>query len=168
MRLYLVRHAEAIERSGATPDASRYLTPKGRTAFRKIARRAREAGIAPEVIFTSPLLRAVQTAEILAERLKHEGPVVVANELSPGFDDRALRSLLAGAGNLAEAAFVGHEPDLGDLAALLLSLRGDFPLRKGAVVALEVGGTAQRGAGKFLWMEDGKGTATRLPGASGG
>lgn len=168
MRLYLVRHAEAIERSGATPDASRYLTPKGRTAFRKIARRAREAGIAPDVIFTSPLLRAVQTAEILAERLKHEGPVVVANELSPGFDDRALRSLLAGAGNLAEAAFVGHEPDLGDLAALLLSLRGDFPLRKGAVVALEVEGTAQRGAGKFLWMEDGKGTATRLPGASGG
>jgi phosphohistidine phosphatase len=168
MRLYLVRHAEAIERSGATPDASRYLTPKGRTAFRKIARRAREAGIAPEVIFTSPLLRAVQTAEILAERLKHEGPVVVANELSPGFDDRALRSLLAGAGNLAEAAFVGHEPDLGDLAALLLSLRGDFPLRKGAVVALEVEGTAQRGAGKFLWMEDGKGTATRLPGASRG
>jgi len=168
MRLYLVRHAEAIERSGATPDASRYLTPKGRTAFRKIARRAREAGIAPEVIFTSPLLRAVQTAEILAERLKHEGPVVVANELSPGFDDRALRSLLAGAGNLAEAAFVGHEPDLGDLAALLLSLRGDFPLRKGAVVALEMEGTAQRGAGKFLWMEDGKGTATRLPGASRG
>jgi phosphohistidine phosphatase len=168
MRLYLVRHAEAIERSGATPDASRYLTPKGRTAFRKIARRAREAGIAPEVIFTSPLLRAVQTAEILAERLKHEGPVDVANELSPGFDDRALRSLLAGAGNLAEAAFVGHEPDLGDLAALLLSLRGDFPLRKGAVVALEVEGTAQRGAGKFLWMEDGKGTATRLPGASRG
>jgi phosphohistidine phosphatase len=168
MRLYLIRHAEAIERSGATPDASRYLTPKGRTAFRKIARRAREGGIAPEVIFTSPLLRAVQTAEILAERLKHEGPVVVANELSPGFDDRALRSLLAGAGNLAEAAFVGHEPDLGDLAALLLSLRGDFPLRKGAVVALEVEGTAQRGAGKFLWMEDGKGTATRLPGASRG
>lgn len=168
MRLYLVRHAEAIERSGATPDASRYLTPKGRTAFRRIARRAREAGIAPEVIFTSPLLRAVQTAEILAERLKHEGPVVVANELSPGFDDRALRSLLAGAGSLAEAAFVGHEPDLGDLAALLLSLRGDFPLRKGAVVALEVEGTAQRGAGKFLWMEDGKGTATRLPGASRG
>jgi phosphohistidine phosphatase len=92
----------------------------------------------------------------------------VANELSPGFDDRALRSLLAGAGNLAEAAFVGHEPDLGDLAALLLSLRGDFPLRKGAVVALEVEGTARRGAGKFLWMEDGKGTATRLPGPSRG
>jgi phosphohistidine phosphatase len=166
MKLYLVRHAVAIERSGTTPDASRYLTPQGRSAFRKIVRRVRKAGIAPEVIFTSPLLRAVQTAEILAERLKHEGPVVVASELSPGFDERALRSLLADAGGLAEAAFVGHEPDLGDLAATLLSLPGGFPLRKGAVVALEVEGSAKRGAGKFLWMEDGKGTATRLAGVS--
>ena len=163
MKLYLIRHAVAIERSGVTPDASRYLTPQGRRAFRKIARRVRKAGVSPEVIFTSPLLRAVQTAEILAERLKHEGPVIVANELSPGFDERALRSLLADAGNLAEAAFVGHEPDLGDLAATLLSLRGGFPLRKGAVVAMEVEGSAKRGAGKFLWMEYGKGTATRLP-----
>ena len=167
MKLYLVRHAEAIERSATMPDAARYLTPKGRVAFRKIARRVREAGIAPDVIFTSPLLRSVQTAEILAERLKHEGPVVVAKELSPGFDDRALRSLLADAGNPAEAAFVGHEPDLGDLATTLLSLQGDLQLRKGAVLALEVEGSAQRGSGKLLWLEDGKGTATRLPGSSG-
>src|SRR5512139_245626 len=149
------------------PDAARYLTPKGRIAFRKIARRVREAGIAPDVIFTSPLLRSVQTAEILAERLKHEGPLVVAKELSPGFDDRALRSLLADAGNPAEAAFVGHEPDLGDIAATLLSLREGFPLRKGAVLALEVTGAAQGGAAKFLWMEDGKGTADGPPGAGG-
>jgi phosphohistidine phosphatase len=168
MKIYLVRHAEAIERSGMMPDGARYLTPKGRAAFRKIARRVREAGMAPEVIFTSPLLRSVQTAEILAERLKHEGPVVVSTELAPGFDDRALRSLLAAAGNPAEAAFVGHEPDLGDLAATLLSLGGDFPLRKGAVVALEAEGSAQKGSVKFLWMEDGKGTVTRLSDAPSG
>jgi len=156
MKLYLVRHAEAIERSGTTPDASRYLTTKGRLAFRKIARRVRRAGIAPDVIFTSPLLRAVQTAEILAERLKHEGPVVVAKELSPGFDLPALRSLLAEAGNPREAAFVGHEPDLGTLAAMLLDVPGGFPLRKGAVLALEADGSVRKGSAKFLRMEDGK------------
>jgi phosphohistidine phosphatase len=155
MKLYLVRHAEAIERSGTTPDASRYLTTKGRLAFRKIARRVRRAGIAPDVILTSPLLRAVQTAEILAERLKHEGPVVVAKELSPGFDLPALRSLLAEAGNPREAAFVGHEPDLGTLAAMLLDVPGGFPLRKGAVLALEADGSVRKGSAKFLWMEDG-------------
>ena len=155
MKLYLVRHAEAVERSGTTPDASRYLTTKGRLAFREIARRVRKAGIAPAVIFTSPLLRAVQTAEILAERLKHKGEVVVARELSPGFDLRALRALLAGAGNPAEAAFVGHEPDLGGIAAALMSVRGGFPLRKGAVVALETVKGAPKAA-KLLWTEDGR------------
>ena len=168
MRLYLVRHAEAIERSGMTPDAFRYLTTKGRLAFRKIARRVRKAGIAPDVIFTSPLLRAVQTAEILAERLKHEGQVVVARELSPGFDLQDLRSLLMGAGSLEEAAFVGHEPDLGLLAAVLMAVPEAFPLRKGAVLALEADGSALNGSAKFLWKIDGKGTVTRLADATGG
>ena len=47
MKLYLVRPAETIERSGTMQDSSRYLTTKGRLAFRKIARRFRKAGIAP-------------------------------------------------------------------------------------------------------------------------
>ena len=156
MKLYLVRHAEAIERSSTTPDASRYLTTKGRLSFRKIARRVRKSGVAPVVIFTSPLLRSVQTAEILAERLKHKGEVVVARELSPGFDLRALRALLAGAGNPEEAAFVGHEPDLGGIAATLMSVPGGFPLRKGAVVALEAGKGVMKGTAELLWMEDGR------------
>ncbi len=163
MKVYLVRHAEAIERAATIPDGSRYLTTTGRLSFRKIARRARKTGAAPDVIFTSPLLRAVQTAEILAERLKHKGEVVVARELSPGFDLRALRALLARAGNPAEAAFVGHEPDLGGIAAALISVPGGFPLRKGAVVALETDKGVPKGTAKFLWIEDGKGTATRLP-----
>jgi phosphohistidine phosphatase len=157
VKLYLVRHAEAIERSATTPDASRYLTRKGRLAFRKIARRARKAGVAPVVIFSSPLLRSVQTAEILAERLKHEGQVVVAKELSPGFDLQALRSLLVGAGFPEEAAFVGHEPDLGLVAAALMTVPEGFPLRKGAILAMESDGSARTGTAKFLWMEDTKG-----------
>jgi phosphohistidine phosphatase len=154
VKLYLVRHAEAIGRAATIPDGSRHLTTAGRSSFRKIARRARKAGAAPDVIFTSPLLRAVQTAEILAERLKHKGEVVVARELSPGFDLRDLRAVLAGAGNPAEAAFVGHEPDLGGIAAALMSVRGGFPLRKGAVVALEADEGVAKGTAKLLWTED--------------
>jgi len=168
VKLFLVRHAEAVERSGTTPDASRCLTTKGRLAFRKIARRVRRAGIAPDVIFTSPLLRAVQTAEILAERLKCKGDVFVAKELSPGFDLMALRFLLARAGDPREVAFVGHEPDLGILAAMLLDVPGGFPLRKGAVLAMEADGSARKGSAKFLWKTDGKGTDTRLADTTGG
>ncbi|HZL97496.1 MAG TPA: histidine phosphatase family protein [Terriglobales bacterium] len=166
MKLYLVRHAEAVERSGTMPDGVRYLTSRGRLSFREIVHRVRKSGAAPDVVFSSPLVRAVQTAEILAERLDLSGPVVVTRELSPGFDLRALRVLLSGAESAAEAAFVGHEPDLGLLAAALLAVPGGFPLRKGAVLALEADGSARKGTAKFLWMEDGKGTATRLPGAS--
>jgi phosphohistidine phosphatase len=168
MKLYLVRHAEAIERSVTMPDANRYLTPKGRSAFRKIARRVRKLGIVPDLIFSSPLVRAVQTAEILTERLNYDGTVVVAKELSPGFDHRALRSLLAKTRNSTEAAFVGHEPDLGDLASTLLALPGGFQLRKGAVLALEVDVGAPKGTAKFLWRTDGKGTVTRLADATVG
>jgi phosphohistidine phosphatase len=168
MKLYLVRHAEAIERSGATPDATRFLTPKGRQTFRKIARRIRKAGAAPDLIVSSPLLRSVQTAEILSERLKYRGPLIVAKEVSPGFDHRALRSLLARAGNPMEAAFVGHEPDLGILAAALLGIPEGFPLRKGAVVALEVEIDVPKGGAKFLWLADGKGSASRLADVSRG
>ncbi|MEW6719624.1 MAG: phosphoglycerate mutase family protein [Thermodesulfobacteriota bacterium] len=162
MRLYLVRHAEAVERSGAVLETHRFLTAKGRLAFRDISRRVRELGASPEIIFSSPLVRAVQTAEILSERLKYRGEIVVAPELSPGFDHRALRSLLAAAGHPREAAFVGHEPDLGELAAFLLSPAvEEFPLRKGAVLGLEAEDVSE-GSGRFLWRADGKGTVQRL------
>jgi len=49
---------------------------------------------------------------------------------------------------------------------MLLEVPGGFPLRKGAVLALEADGSVRKGSAKFLWMEDGKGTATRLPVAS--
>jgi phosphohistidine phosphatase len=168
MKLYLVRHAAAIERSGTTPDASRYLTAPGRLAFREIARKVRKAGAVPDLIFTSPLLRAVQTAEILSERLKYGGDILVARELSPGFDHRALRSLLARAGDLREAAFVGHEPDLGILSATLLSVAGGFPLRKGAVVAMETEINVPKGCARFLWRIDAKGTVELLADAAEG
>jgi phosphohistidine phosphatase len=166
VRLYLVRHAAAIERSAPVPDASRYLTPGGRTAFREIVRRVRKTGAAPDIIFTSPLLRAVQTAEILSERLDYRGDIVVARELSPGFDRRALRALLARARSAREAAFVGHEPDLGILAAALLRVSDDFPLRKGAVVALETEKGAPKGNATFLWRIDRRGTVTSLEDAT--
>jgi phosphohistidine phosphatase len=162
MKLYLVRHAEAIDRSAAMPDAGRYLTPKGRATFRRIARKVRKAGAAPDFIFTSPLVRAVQTAEILSEVLGHEGPLLVARELSPGFDRRKLEILLREAGRPAEAAFVGHEPDLGELVASLLSTAEPFPLRKGAVVALEAALPGRKGGARLLWKTDAKGTTRSL------
>jgi phosphohistidine phosphatase len=140
MKLYLVRHAEAISRTAEVPDAQRYLTPKGRLLFRKTARRLIRYGALPAFICTSPLVRAVQTAEILAGEIGFLGPLVVMDMmdmLGPGFGRAELRSVISKCAGAEEIALVGHEPDLGDLVSSLLSLSEPRPLKKGEVVALE-------------------------------
>ena len=71
VKLILVRHAAAVERGGGVPEDYRYLTPEGRIYFRKTAGTMAGRGIAPDLILTSPLLRAVQTADILAEAIAY-------------------------------------------------------------------------------------------------
>ena len=157
MKLILIRHAAAIDRGEAgIPDERRYLTPEGRAYFRKTARTMRAAGIAPNLIVTSPLLRAVQTADILAERLKYAGPLVIADELEPGFDLPALKQLLARAGKAGEVCLVGHEPDLSQLVAELLSLAHGFRFRKGSALSLEADPDHLCKTARFKWLAAGK------------
>jgi len=137
MIIHVVRHAEAIDRSSDISEEYRYLTRRGRMRFRKTAKVLRKAGIAPELILTSPLIRAVQTADILAEGLRHQGELQVARLLSPGFRPAALDELLAGFGSVGEIALVGHEPDLGLLARALLNVEEDCALPKGAVISFK-------------------------------
>lgn len=98
--LYLVRHAEAIARGTLEPDNHRWLTPDGRRAFYKAARRfahrLRKGDV--EAILTSPLPRAVMTAELLARALRLRGPVEVYTELSPGKLGRGRRHPFARSG----------------------------------------------------------------------
>jgi phosphohistidine phosphatase len=156
MRIYLVRHAEAVDRTAAIPEPLRHLTAAGRVSFRETAARAREDGVRLSRIFTSPLVRAVQTAEILAEGLRFEGEVVVAPQLAPGFDVEGLNALLGDFPDALDAAFVGHEPDLGRVVAQLLSFPKAFPLRKGAVAALDLADPAGgRLPATFAWLREG-------------
>jgi len=138
MRIYLVRHSEAVDRVPPMPDAARHLSARGRVSFREMARRFRDAGGDPTRIFTSPLVRAVQTAEILAETLRYDGEVVADPRLAPGFDVAKLASVLDGSPSERGIAFVGHEPDLGGILTLLLSLPKGYAMRKGAIAALDL------------------------------
>src|SRR6267143_1996147 len=91
MQLYLVRHGIAVDGGEAIPDGSRGLTDKGRRRFHKTARAFGKLGHRLDLILTSPLVRAVQTAEILAGATKH-GEVAVLEELDPKFDVATLRT----------------------------------------------------------------------------
>jgi phosphohistidine phosphatase len=162
MKLIFVRHAAAIDRSAEVSEERRYLTPEGRGSFRKTAMTMLKNGTDPGMILTSPLLRAVQTAEILAETLTYIGPLVVTNDLAPGFDLQTLRKLCDTYHSVNELVLVGHEPDLSSLVASLLGLPAGFNFKKGTAICLKFDPARPDKPGVFKWLVNGrKKVATR-------
>lgn len=152
LQLYLVRHEDAGE---AEQDEHRSLTEFGRQRMRKTARFCLDQGVVLDAIFTSPLVRAVQTAEILAEGLGFDGPIDAHAEIAfPSRIETLTRLIDRAPANWRGLALVGHEPTLGQLAHHLLGeaarLRG---MRKGAVLALEYSGG--QASFRYLILGDG-------------
>lgn len=156
MKLVVVRHAAAVERSSKISEETRYLTPEGRVFFRKTARTMLKNGVEPGLILTSPLLRAVQTADILAETLAYSGPFLVRDELRPGFDRQALDRILDDYRSVDEMVLVGHEPDLSTLVSFLISRPGGFNFKKGAAVKLKIDPSNLAASSSFKWLAFGK------------
>lgn len=136
MLLYLIRHAHALDGSD---DAARPLSKRGREQIRVLARFLRGGGeLCPEEIWHSPLVRACQTAELLARRLRVEVPLVRVDGLLPGDDPRRIARRLKSLSRTV--ALVGHEPHLSALASLLITGAAAppvFVLKKSAIIALE-------------------------------
>jgi phosphohistidine phosphatase len=121
MQLYLVRHAEA---AGGEPDELRPLTPAGREQARSLGERLRESGVRPDAILTSPLLRARETAVLLARELGVEA--VPDDRLAPGATADQITSAVDGRGETV--VVVGHQPDCSRIAgALTGGPEPDFP-----------------------------------------
>jgi phosphohistidine phosphatase len=150
VELYLVRHAIAEERGPTWPDdAARPLTAKGRDRFAEVVGGLRALEVRVDVILTSPLTRARQTADLLAAGLEPKPAVRVTDALSPGTTPSALAGALSRAGR-ARIACVGHEPDLGALAAHLVGASRPFDFKKGGVCRIELDGPA--GPGRLVWF----------------
>jgi phosphohistidine phosphatase len=141
MKLYVMRHGPAEDRSDSGLDGDRALTASGRERVRAVAKLLIEQGEAPLAVITSPLVRAVQTAEIVAtvtQLGQGKGSVEVRREMSPSGDTSVLVDSLLADGR-KRAMVVGHEPDLGELVTTLLgknSFRRAF--EKAMVVGLHV------------------------------
>jgi phosphohistidine phosphatase len=118
VQLYLVRHAEAVD---GEPDELRPLTVEGRRAARELGERLAAEGIRPDVVLTSPLLRARQTGVELA---RPAGLDPEADErLAPGATADSVKAAAAERGETV--IVVGHQPDCGRIAAALSG--GDEP-----------------------------------------
>jgi phosphohistidine phosphatase len=152
MQVYIVRHGIAEDGEAGMPDGSRALTDKGRRRFRKTARAFARLGHELDLILTSPLVRAVQTAEILAGAVEHRA-VAVLEELDPKFEVAALRTAAAKRARKATAiALVGHEPQLsGAIAAFCGVDAADLDLKKGAIVRLDLKKLDDKGPADGRW-----------------
>lgn len=134
MQLLLVRHGIAEDRRPGRPDEERALTPRGRHRFEAAALGVLALGAQPVRVLTSPLRRARETAQILADTCG--GRIEVVQELAAGPGDDLLR-LLRG----KDAAAVGHEPWMSALCAWLVAgpsaPAGAFAFKKGGIALLE-------------------------------
>lgn len=136
MKLYVIRHAIAADATPGTSDDERELTDEGRERFEDGVRGLDRLEVRFDVILHSPLLRAVQTAELLVPLLDDDGETRVALELA-----QAPSNALLGLLERESTAVVGHEPWLSELIAWLVTERRDlangFELKKGSVAVLE-------------------------------
>jgi phosphohistidine phosphatase len=151
--LYLVRHAIAAERGEDWPDDDkRPLTARGVSRFKESVTGLSRLGVAVDEIFTSPLIRAKQTADLLAAGLPGKPSVKVLDALSPGHTPGSLLAQLAKNARRRRIALVGHEPALGELAAHLIGAGRALPFKKGGVCRIDVESLTSRRAGALNWF----------------
>jgi phosphohistidine phosphatase len=153
MEIYILRHGIADERRAGRPDEKRALTEEGRRKLRPVLERARAAGVAPSLILASPYVRAVETAGMAAEVLGYKRPVVQTPALVPGSSPEAAWRDIRDRGDEESILLAGHEPLLSELAAYLLGVPElSVDLKKGALLRLDVDGSAHQPHGTLQWL----------------
>jgi phosphohistidine phosphatase len=151
--LYLVRHAVAAERGEDWPDdTKRPLTTKGVSRFREVVQGLVWLGVGLDEIYSSPLVRAKQTADLLSEGLKERTTVRTVDELSPGHEPPSVLAELGKRIKRRRVALVGHEPDLGELAAALIGASRPLAFRKGGVCRIDVDRVGTSAHGSLIWF----------------
>ena len=156
MKILVVRHAIAEDRADFAPkrrpDKFRPLTKEGRQKMRKNALGLKCCVPRIDRLATSPLVRTVQTTEILKKTYSRL-PVVELPALAPGMPLKDAVRWLKTQADDSTVALVGHEPSLGRLVGLLLTgqERSFFTLRKGGACLIEFTGPLEPGHGALLW-----------------
>lgn len=142
MKLYLVRHgiAESIGTPGYEDDSLRPLTDTGREKMEKIACALVELGVTPNLIVSSPYVRASQTASVLANEFKYKEELAYSDFLLPMGEPNDMIGEINEKFSVDELMLVGHEPNLSSLASVLLTGSPDLSInfKKGGVCCLSV------------------------------
>ena len=141
MLLYLVRHATAQDRALGVPDFSRHLIEKGLKQTEKLAAFCLKQQLKPQLLLTSPVLRAEQTANLLQQLALWPA---VQNQAWLTLETDAQQQMAAVMAlvkqGIESVCCVGHEPDISALLALLLGTEAShFHIKKASITALDLG-----------------------------
>jgi phosphohistidine phosphatase len=152
--VYLVRHAIAAERGPNYPDdRERPLTSEGVQRFKQAVEGLKDFDVTLDLVLTSPLQRAAHTAELLVAGIGGKPRLDTLDALAPdGRMSQVLEAIAKASKKSRHIALVGHEPDLGELAARLLRARGTVEFKKGAVCCIELDGAMPNGPGTLRWL----------------
>jgi phosphohistidine phosphatase len=136
--LHLLRHAHAGNPARwSGDDDARPLSDKGRGQCRRLGALLAAGGEAPDVFITSPRVRAMQTAELVAEPLG--APIVIDERLTGMLDPDIVAAIVSAAPPAERPCLVGHDPAFSELIADLLGV-AHLPMRKGAIARLTLDG----------------------------
>lgn len=121
MKIYIMRHGDAAWPRDAymTNDDERPLSEAGRDEVATMAQLLQRLGADPDLILSSPLVRAHQTARIVSEHFSDRAPVTTARDLAPGGSLAGVLAQILRSGRPAETLVSGHMPDVGMLAGFL-------------------------------------------------
>ncbi len=151
--LFLVRHAIAEERGPKWPDdAERPLTEDGASRMRRAVKGLEKLAEPVAMILSSRFARALETAEILGKGLASRPEVVVCPALEPGGSPSKVVAALAGYRKPKSVALVGHEPDLGALAAWLIGARAPLAFKKGGICRIDTTDWPATRDSRLIWM----------------
>jgi phosphohistidine phosphatase len=157
VRVTLIRHAEAGD--DAPRDEARALTSRGRADARRLGRALARRGVRFTTIVTSPLVRAVQTAEIVAAATDYRGRMLATDVLQPEAPAADVVAFLATIAEGRSVALVAHEPILSAVAAALTRKSRHPALRKAEALRIRLA-AGPEAAGSLRWRVDG-GTGKR-------
>jgi len=139
MQLYIVRHGIAVDREDpkCPPDPERYLTEEGVEKTKQVAAGVAAMGVTADLLFTSPYVRAAQTAEIFAAALEYAKQKIRRTDLLlPGAEPSLLFRDLAKERQASSVFLFGHAPQLDDIIATALGSKRHLTALKKAGVAL--------------------------------
>lgn len=158
MELFVIRHgiAEPLSATNEFSDEKRALTLEGRSRMREAIKGLAKLGVEFDLILTSPLRRAVETAEVVAASLG-VGKIDIKQtpHLAPGASTEQLFAEIKSYAGVETVALIGHQPDLGNLISRIISGAGavaSIQLKKGSICCVNVTETVPTLRGQMMWL----------------